>query len=134
MTPELAGMIRTEIARLADQINELTAQRSALVKVLTNGAEPAPTVEAPEPPVIAFSATPSLRSGRRKASDPTPTVREILHKIVADAGKAGIERQAVFATAGRKSNAAPGTIGTTLSRMKSEGVFSEDDNSVFRIA
>jgi len=134
MTPELATMIRAEIAKLADRINDLTAERTVLVKLLANGAEPAPVIEAPEPPTIAFSATPSARSGRRRASDPTPTVREILHKIVADAGKAGIERQAVFATAGRKSNAAPGTIGTTLSRMKSEGVFSEDDNSVFRIA
>jgi len=134
MTPELAAAIRTEIAKLADRINDLTAERTALVKLLANGADPAPTVEAPEPPTFAFSATPSPRSGRRKPGDPTPTVREILRKIVADAGKAGIERQAVFAAAGRKSNAASGTIGTTLSRMKTEGVFNEDVAGVFRLA
>jgi hypothetical protein len=132
MTPELAAMIRTEIARLADQINELTAQRTALVKVLANGAE-VPTVEAPEPPTFAFAATPSPRSGRRKAGDPTPTVREILRKIVADAGRAGIERQDVLATAGRKTNATPGSVNTMLSRMKTEGVFSEDDAGVFKL-
>jgi hypothetical protein len=133
MTPELAAAIRTEIARLADAINDLTAERGALVKLLANGAE-APTEPPPEPPTFAFAATPSTRSGRRRASDPTPTVREILRKIVADAGTAGIARQAVFAAAGRKSNAASGTIGTTLSRMKTEGVFNEDVAGLFRLA
>jgi hypothetical protein len=132
--PELAAMIRQEIAHLADQINELTAQRTALVKVLANGADPAPVVEAPEPPVIAFAATPSRRSGRRKAADPTPTVREILRKIVADAGVAGIERQAIQAMAGQKTNAVYGSINTMLSRMKTEGVFSENDEGIFQLS
>jgi hypothetical protein len=133
MTPELAAAIRTEIARLADRINDLTAERGALVKLLANGAE-APTVEAPELPTFAFATTPSPRSGRRRASDPTPTVREILRKIIADAGRDGIERHTVQITAQRKTNATPGTINTTLSRMKTEGVFRENDNGIFQLA
>jgi len=133
MTPELAAAIRTEIAKLADRINDLTAERTALVKLLANGAE-VPAVEPPEPPTFAFAATPSRRSGRRRPGDPAPTVGEILRKIIADAGRDGIERKAVLATAGRKTNAQPGSITATLSRMKTEGAFSEDDNGVFRLA
>ena len=40
-------------------------ERGALVKLLANGAEPVPTVEAPEPPTIAFTTKPSRHGGRR---------------------------------------------------------------------
>jgi len=133
MTPELAAAIRTEIAKLADRINDLTAERTALVKLLANGAE-VPMVEAPEPPTIAFSATPSPRSGRRKPGDITPTAREIVRKIVADAGRAGIERQALFAAAGRKTNLKRSTIGVRLSVMLGNGELTEDDANTIRLA
>jgi len=134
MTPELAAAIRTEIAKLADRINDLTAERTALVKLLANGADPVPTVEAPEPPTIAFTTKPSRTGGRRKPGDTTPTAREIVRKIVADAGKSGIERQALFDAAGRKTNLKRSTIGVRLSMMLGVGELTEDDANMIRLA
>lgn len=133
MTPELAAAIRTEIAKLADRINDLTAERTALVKLLANGAE-VPAVEAHEPPTIAFNTKPSRHGGRRKPGDITPTAQQIVRKIVADAGKSGIERQELFAEAGRKTNLKRSTIGVRLSMMLGDGELTEDDAGMIRLA
>jgi len=133
VTPELAAAIRTEIAKLADRINDLTAERTALVKLLANGAE-VPTVEAPEPPTIAFAATPSRRSGRRRAANAGPTLRNMIRHMVVEAGKDGIARDDLIAAITKKTNSPDSSIRSTVSQLKVKGEIKQTKEGTFRSA
>jgi hypothetical protein len=130
MTPELAAAIRTEIAKLADRINDLTAERTALVKLLANGAE-VPTVEAHEPPTIAFAANPRARKRRVHTG---PTLRNMLRHLVVEAGKDGIAREALVEALGKRTNSPATSIGSTVSYLKTKGEIKETKEGVIKSA